>query len=199
MPYDNKRHGAVIACTSQLSLRGRFRVSISIGSEGPCFSSSSSNFLRELSRKCKSKKRKWRGSESVRNKRSEEEKGRNEFELYEYEIRGGGGSCQSRIFSRWWTESVKKRFIIKARKGIVNKRFMQIYPVAIFPVEKRDISIHIIITLHSYSIHRSGLFSYNPSCNYRSWLQKHPPSPFHLPLVLFFLPLLPPSFRPLYE
>lgn len=35
-------------------------------------------------------------------------------------------------------KSVKKRFIIKAREGIVNKRFMQIYPVAIFPVEKRQ-------------------------------------------------------------
>lgn len=111
MPYDNKWHRAVIACTSQLSLGGRgspsrIRVSISIEKEGPhaCFffsSTSSSNFC-ELPRKCKSKtKKRWRGER----KRAEGEarRGEEKNELYEYEIRGGGGggSCQSRIFSRW--------------------------------------------------------------------------------------------------
>lgn len=109
MPYDNKWHRAVIACTSQLSLGGRgspSRIRVSIEKEGPhaCFffsSTSSSNFC-ELPRKCKSKtKKRWRGER----KRAEGEarRGEEKNELYEYEIRGGGGggSCQSRIFSRW--------------------------------------------------------------------------------------------------
>lgn len=155
MPYDNKWHRAVIACTSQLSLGGRAYLFLS-KERGPASAAAPPPpppFPRASPRKCKSKTKKRRRGIKRRGGQ------RNELELYEYEIRGGG----------WLVPKPNLRQRSVLLNVLLSTNVLCKYPVGIFfpPLRKsEDVSTIDIIICTSCT--RSGLFSFLRAI-IRSW------------------------------